>query len=429
MRTSRRFLLFFALVSWATGATAQTNAVSPPLAGQPTVASAVQQEFKYYAWEGTRGTNVFEPERGKGSQLYAPITAGTVVDYAGSARWELAAKAGYVWSRHTTQGQEASLEHALDTQLSGSVTIASLGYIQPVIGIVANLPTGDSFLPGRQRFVRMDPDLVEIGAYGEGLNINPFVGFTVAPTANFILTPAVGYAWRGRFDKEGFDSTTGRTDLRESIDPGDVVTASLNTTAKIGAAIVQGSLAYTSESEVTKDGIPFGKKGAGYIANVATAIPVVPKFNVLLNGSWKFNERNEVLGLAGTLVDEPKNSNSHVLIGVVQPTVDLSDKLRLGISYAILHRTENFYDIIEDRFIPARTKHAVGASLDFAPAPNALITLGLSRFWIRDDTGALLVTSTFTPTGGGPVTANTANLPPELHYQGWIGTISASVRF
>jgi hypothetical protein len=406
------------------GGLGQTPPSQEPMAGQPTIVSSVSQEFRFATWEGSRGSNLFLPERGEGWQVYAPLTMGRTVDFAGGPKWELAAKTGYIWSHHTTKGQEGSYEGTVDTQLSAKVTLAGSTYVSPFAGVVVSVPTGESVLPGRQRFTRMDPDLVEIGAYGAGVNVNPLLGFSFAPTATFVVSPAIGYAWQGKFDREGGLLVPPGTVIppnapNDTVDPGDVLTASLNATAKVGTWTVEGSFAYTSSTKVTLNGVAIGQKGGGYVTNVAALYPAAPKVNLLLNGSWAFYERDRIAkdpqNPDGELIVEPKNVNSHVLLGAIQPTYDLSDQLRLGLNYSILHRTDNFYDIIELRYIAPRTKHSVGLTLDYALSQTAIVTVTGSRFWLHEEPG-------FLDSGG-------LNLPPAGDFVGWTASVSGSVRF
>jgi hypothetical protein len=39
-------------------------------------------DFRFSTWQGTRGTNVFAPERGKGTQYYAPLSLGLTYERA-----------------------------------------------------------------------------------------------------------------------------------------------------------------------------------------------------------------------------------------------------------------------------------------------------------------------------------------------------------
>jgi hypothetical protein len=379
--------------------------------------------------------------RGEGSQFYAPTTGLMVADFANGPRWEFSARTGYVWSHHGTDGQEATYEGAVDTQVSAQITLRGFEYVSPIAGLVVNVPTGESFLPGQQRFVRMDPDLVELGAYGEGLNVNPTIGFSFAPTANWIVTPSVGYARRGKYDKEGGivllnttpPSALDLTSSKVSTTPGDALTASLTSVGRLGDWTVQGSFAYTSQSDVEMDGVPVGRAGATYFANVAAVYPLAPTASILFNGSWRYAEKNKIQDPAsltagapfggGDLIEEAKNSNSNVLIGAVQPTVLLTDQLSMGVNYSILWRDENYYNIIEDRFYPARTKHSLGLVFDYAPSQTSVISLSGSRFWAADEAGPLQA-QTIDPAG------NVTNVVvPERAYTGYTGALTAKIQF
>ena len=405
-----------------------------PMAGDATVKTAVQQDFKFISWEGTRGTNIFLPERGEGSQFYAPTTAGVSANLANAALWELAVRTGYVWSHHATKGQEATYEGATDTLAALKVTIGGFTYISPFVSVSTNIPTGDSFLPGQQRFVRMDPDLVDIGAFGEGFNINPAVGFTFAPTANFMVSPSVGYAWRGKFGREGGVASVNNalTETEIEADPGNVLQASLTSVARLGAVTVQGSFTHISQSEVTMNGVPVGQAGARYAGSLRALYPVTPKFAIDFSAGWTFAEKNKAPKTppsqtlpfgGGDLIEEAKNSNSHVVIAGIQPTYALTDTLSLGVNYSFLWRNENYYDIIEDRFIPARTKHSVGLVFDYALSKSAVVSLTGSRFWVHDDDGPV---GTQVSIGGTPITTE---ILPERDYTGWTGALTAKIQF
>src|SRR5262245_4733674 len=300
---ARRGLALVAVGVPLSGALGQASSEPRAMAGDAAVTSVVQQDFKFSSWEGTRGSNIFAPERGSGSQFYAPTTAAMTANLANAALWEFAVRTGYVWSHHATKGQEATYEGLTDSVLSAKVTIGGFTYVSPFVSVSANVPTGDSFLPGQQRFVRMDPDLVELGAYGEGFNVNPVVGFTFAPTAALLISPSVGYAWRGKFDREGGfiivnnNGSVSETDLtgtRVQADPGNVLQASLTAAAKLGAGTVQGSFTYVSQSEVSLNGIPVGQAGAGYVASVRALYPLAANVTLDVSGGWSFKERNRV---------------------------------------------------------------------------------------------------------------------------------------
>jgi hypothetical protein len=419
---------------------AQTAPGSQPAAEGTAATSVVEQDFKFVTWEGTRGTNIFKPEHGEGTQFYASLTGAMSVNLANAALWELAAKTGYVWSHHGTQGQEATYDGPTDTVLAAKVTIGGFTNVSPFLSVNMNVPTGESFLPGQRRFVRMDPDLVELGAYGEGFNVNPAVGFTFAPTATFTLSPSIGYAWRGKFDREGGfttlfnNGTTSGDDLtitRVGVDPGNALQASLTSVAKIGTSTVEGSFTYVSQSEVSVNGVPVGQTGAGYVASVRAVYPVSQKLSLDLSGGWSFRERNKVPQTppsttlpfgGGDLIEEAKNSNSNVLIAGLQPIYALTDQLALWMNYSFLWRDQNSYDIIEDRFIPGRVKHSLGLGFDYALSKTAVVSLSGSRFWAHDGAGPVGTQVTTT-------TTTASEILPERDYTGWTGVVSAKVQF
>jgi hypothetical protein len=426
----------FALVACGLSVSGAAGQSAPPSAGEAVVTSVVEPDFRFATWAGTRGTNIFKPERGEGSQFYASLTGAMTANLANAALWELAARTGYVWSHHGTQGQEATYVGPTDTVLTAKVTLGGFTYVSPFVSVNANVPTGESFLPGQQRFVRMDPDLVELGAYGEGFNLNPVVGFTFAPMATFMVSPSIGYAWRGKFDREGGFITVNEngkisgddlTGTRVEADPGNVLQASLTSAAKIGAATFQGSFTYVSQSEVSLNGIAVGQAGAGYVASVRALYPMAANVTLDVSGGWSFKERNRVPKTppsttlpfgAGDLIEEAKNSNSHVLIGAIQPTFALTDNVALGANYSFLWRDQNSYDILEDRFIPGRIKHSVGLVLDYALSKTTVVTLSGSRFWVHDGAGP-----------AGTETNTTVEILPDRNYTGWTGVLAAKVQF
>lgn len=393
--------------------------------------SFVNTTTTYSSWTGDRGSNVFAALGGKGHQVYSPTNIG--IDYLqpNAVKVETRVKGGYVYANQSTPGQNATYEGPVDTQASLNATFLNFDNIRPQLGVAVNLPTGTSYLPGQQRFARMDPDLVEIGSYGAGFNVNPTAGFVVGLNENTAMSFSAGYAWQGAFIREGIDLAAGLTptgggfgagafDLKRKINPGDVFTGNANITTQVGRLVLLGSFAYMSESAVIIDGIDSGRAGARYVSNLAANYQIDDRWAIALNGSWSFQEKNEI-AIAGVLVPELKNSNSHVLIGSVEPTYQLTERLRLGVNYSFLWRNENYYNQFEDQFIPAKTKHTVGASANYALTPTASIEMRGSYSWIEQETGALLPL-TLVPT-------IRAALPPQLTYEAWMASIAANFRF
>ncbi len=387
--------------------------------------SFVNTTTKYYSWTGSRGSNIFEPYSGNGSLLYVPTTIGVDYYLPSSAKVETRVKTGYVSAHQGTPGEVASYDGPVDSQVSINATFLQFSSIRPQMGVAANLPTGTSYLPDNQRFARMDPDLVEIGSFGAGYNINPTVGFIMGINQTTAVSVSGGYAWQGAFNRETVDLNAqggyGSFDGVARVNPGDVFTANANVTTEFNKLVLLASFAYMSESKATVDGMAIGRAGARYTANVAATQTIDQRWAVVLNGSWSFQEKNEIVMPGGGFGLEPKNSNSNVVIGSIEPSYIATDTLKLAVNYSFLWRDENYYDQFEGRFIPAKTKHTVGGSATWAFAPGALLEFRGSYSWIHQNDSAYLPVVLVPP--------SYAIIPPALTYTAWMASVTGSVRF
>lgn len=72
--------------------------------------------------------------------------------------------------------------------------------------------------------------------------------------------------------------------------------------------------------------------------------------------------------------------------------VDLREPIsRFPLNYSFLFRDNNYYDPLQDQFIPAKQKHLAGASVTYAATPTSSITVRGSHAWVRQDDGPLLL--------------------------------------
>jgi outer membrane immunogenic protein len=396
-----------------------------------TFSAFTNSEVRYSSWNGTRGSNIFAADRGSGYQIYAPTTAGFDYEVPSELKLESRFKGGYVYSNHSTPNQLAIYNGPIDTQATFNATFQNFDTIKPTLGVALNLPTGNSFLPGNERFARMDPDLVDVGSYGVGFNVNPTAGFVVGINESTALSMSAGYAWQGAFTKEAIN--LGLTpsnflistfDIMQRVKPGDIFTANANLTSSVGKnLLLAASFAYMSESKLTIDGIPAGRAGAHYVSNLAVNYQIDERWALALNGSWSFQEKNDISNFLGGLIAEPKNSNSHMLIGSFEPSYQLTDSLRLAVNYSVLYRNANFYNQLEDQFSPAKLKQTAGISASYAIAQNASITLRGSHSWIRQNDGPLLVTTILPPPPAFVFQ------PPTMTFEVWAASIGATMTF
>jgi outer membrane immunogenic protein len=400
---------------------ARTHAAhsSPAFPGR--FSSFVNTGVQYGGWEGTRGPNVFQPDRGKGYQVYSPLAIG--IDYdEPNFKVETRAKGGYVYTAQRTDGQTAYYSGPIDTQTSFNVVLLNFENIRPQFGVAMNLPTGTSYLPNNQRFTRIDPDLAPVGSYGAGFNINPTAGFVVGIDQNTAISLSAGYAWQGTFVREAINLNTpgvGAFNLKQYINPGDVVTANFNITTQVANTVIYGTFAYMSESSVAINGVDAGRAGARYNSNLTFNTQIDDRWSVNTNLTWSFQEKNEIV-IGGVTTTEPKNSNSHVVIGSFEPGYLVTERLRMFVNYSFLWRDENFYDQIENQFIPAKQKHTVGLGGRYAVTETTSIDVRGGHSWIEQDASSIIPVV--------PVPA-VAAVPPELHYTAWTVSTAANFRF
>lgn len=281
----------------------------------------------------------------------------------------------------------------------------------------------------------MDPDLVEVGSYGVGFNINPTAGFIFGLSESTAVSISAGYTWQGDFTKEGIRSAelvnpggvpptilVNTTDLKQRVRPGNSYTVNGNISSTFDSLALTGSFAYVGSSHGSIDGVVSGRAGAKFTANGTARYRFDDRTSLTLNLSWSFAEKNDIPNGLGGLVTEPSNSNSHVFTGSIEPSYMLTDRLRIAANYSFLYRNHNYYDPLQQQFVPAKQKHLVGASATYALSDTASITLRGSRAWIEQNDGAFLVTNF-----GPPQVL--AFQPPTLRYDVWAASISASARF
>lgn len=410
---------------------------APPLAEAPSPWSAfTSNEVRYSSWTGTRGANVFAPDRGSGYQVYSPTTIGIDYNLPSEYKLETRLRGGYVYAAQNTPGQLARYEGPVDTQASFNLTFLNFDSIRPLLGLSLNLPTGTSYLPGNQRFTRMDPDLVDVGSYGVGFNVNPTAGFIIGLNETTAVSLSLGYTWQGNFTREGISLTQipdpslpppatvvlSSFDLKQRVHPGDAFTANGNISSTFGNLALIASFAYMGSTRASIDGLATGTHGASFTANGAANYQIDERWALSTNVSWNFSEKNEIPdGLGGVLV-EPKNSNSNVVIGSIEPSYMATEKVRLALNYSFLYRDHDYYDPLEDQFVPAKQKHSVGGSVTYATTPTSTITLRGSHAWVRQDDGPLLLTEV------GPPVILTLQ-PPMLKYEVWAASIAANLNF
>jgi hypothetical protein len=391
-------------VCWGVVATASIGQAAdvPPKAALAPVAlsdrwSAVfASEARFYSWRSSRGSPTsINDSPGRGSQVYVPYALQLVGSPNDSFKVELLGRGGWVHAKQTTFGVSGDVATITDTVASGTVTYLGSPGIQPFLSLNLNIPTGKAALFGSSANARMDPDLVEIGSYGEGWNVGPSVGFNHPISSSLVLTVAAGQTWRGAFERESslvalpVSELVGNERVPQQparLDPGDIftVTASLSYASGPWSASVQGLL--SEETTTIEDGVALYKGGRRYYANAVLGYQWPGSWGATtFTASFSHSNRNDVRFLgASQLATEPFNTNSNLYRVGIQHLWSVGHALWLGPAGSYLTRDRNTYDAGTLQFVPAKERYAAGLLMQAVATQAVSFTLRAEHIWTRE---------------------------------------------
>jgi hypothetical protein len=346
-------------------------------------------EVRYFTWSGTRGfpTDVAPLSgNGHGTQVYNPFAR--QLSGNPNSNWKIDAtlRGGFVWASQTTSGNRGSVSTPVDTQLAGTATFLGFNGVQPFAALNFNLPTGSSALYGNSRFARMDPDLVDLQTYGEGLNVGPTFGVNIPITPELIVTLSAGYTERGTFDKEAADPITGDITATDHIKNGNEATVTGAVGYTHGALAIQGSVSQAWDSSSSVDGLVQYRVGprttfSGYIGYAWS-----DQWSSSINGYWVHTGKNDVLGAApGLLVPEMFNSNTDIVRINVDSTYKMANGLAIGPVASFLDRSHNSWDATAFAFVPAKTRWSIGGIAAYPVQSNLKINARVEHIWTHED--------------------------------------------
>src|SRR5262249_36880598 len=126
---------------------------------------------RYYAWSNTIG--------GSGSQLYVPYAAQTVGRPNDDWKIEFLIRSGYISSRQSANGASAEAESLTDTTLSSTFTYLGWNGVHPFVSMNINMPTAHKS-NGSAPTAKPDSDLVKTPIFGQGWNVGPSAGASIA---------------------------------------------------------------------------------------------------------------------------------------------------------------------------------------------------------------------------------------------------------
>jgi hypothetical protein len=385
------------------------------------------EDFRYFSWRANIGYShlplfpgQLPPGPGSGSQIYVPMALKVIGKPTPDWKVTFLVRSGYVSARQTTPGASGEVSTTTDTMLNAKAAFLGWNGIQPFATLSVNVPTGKSALLGTSAFARLDPDLVDLATYGEGLNIGPTGGVNVPLTDDILVSAGGGYTYRGPYDREGaIDPVTlvqGLTHLK----PGDQASAN----GTIGydddrLAIVLGGN-YTVESTTFLDDQAFYKTGDRRRANLAVSYEWDKFWDSSATANYSHYNRNSVamLGMPG-LVPEQFNSNATVY------RVDVDTTYKLGPWSAgpvggYLFRDRNSWNSDSFQFLPAKTRWLAGGVMGYKLTPQTAINGRFEYYWISEGSN---------PQKIALGTALPGTAIPAVSGTGWLMSLAATVKW
>jgi len=328
---------------------------------------------------------------GRGSQFYTPF--GLSMNGAPATDWNLqvVARGGSVFASQSAGAFSGSVSTATDTTLSATVTYTGFNGWQPYVTMMANLPTGSSLLANTATWARMDPDLVPIAIYGEGLNLGPTLGVTIPFNQEFTMVVNGGYTWRGKYWKEGgFDPVSMTTAAPQDTDPSRVWTGAVSATWTHGPLMLQGSGSYAVETINSVDGVAQYRTGPRTTISGSGSYMWDDHWTTAVDGYWVHIDRNDIPSVIAPfpLTTEMLDSNNNIFrINANQTyrTPFQNGTLTVGPVGSFMFRQHNSWDETSANFVPAKTRYSVGASAGYAPNNTANVSLRVEHVWINED--------------------------------------------
>lgn len=364
---------------------------------------------------------------GGGSETYTPIAARVVGRPSDDFKVDFTARGGWVSAHQSTAGVSGSVSTATDTQLNGTVTYYGIANFQPFISVSSNLPTGQSALFGSAANARMDPDLVEISTFGEGLNYGPSIGFNLPVTRNFLLSAAAGYTWRGNYLRD--NSLSAQTPLVQTatwVEPSQVFTTTGSATFQIGQFSASLTAALSKETTTTENAAALYRAGDRYVVSTSFSYDWKEAGQTTLTVAGAHANRNEVkLANVPVLVKEIMDTNADVLKVGVQHLVPVG-RLTIGPMANFLVRQRNSYDATTLQFVPEKERYSGGMVARYAVTDKVTLNARGEYAWTHEHDN---------PAPGGQKFSVLLNafIPgsavPQVSSTGWLCAVGANASF
>jgi hypothetical protein len=295
-----------------------------------------------------------------------------------------------------------------DTVVSGTATYLGIPGLQPFIAMNLNLPTGTTALYGIAANARMDPDIVDLATFGEGLNVGPTVGVNIPILDALILTFGSGYTWRGGYRMEALLDPANLEQATTLVGPGRIATQTASLGYQQTKLTLLASASYAHETTTYLDHVASYVLGDRYTLSATAGYSWTQSSSTTFTAAWTNAEKNRVLDPAlMAVIPESFRSNSAVYRYRLEQSF-ASGNWTVAPMVNYMRRDQNSYNPVTQQFIPAKTRIGTGGSAQYAISEGTSLKASAEHFWINE---------------------NHTELTPDLRVRGWIAILGGSMKF
>ena len=323
----------------------------------------IQTGMNYNWWDSDKEDD--------GDQLYVPVTVN-----GGYDDFSFTLLTSFAHTRSDdSEGRSRSLSCVVDTKLNFSYALVDRFPADIIFGVDFNLPTGKTKLDRDELGLLLDPDLVSISQYGEGLNVNPTIALAKVGE-NWAAGIGVGYLMRGDYDY---------SEAVLDYDPGDILSITGEVAGFFSSELkgrLYGELAryekdkvgkrdYYEESDFKLIGVELGYYREAWDASLS--------IESIFRGKSKFQEEG-----AGLLTEERSSYGDEYNLSLSGRYL-WNDKTTVRYQVAYLLVNENDYAKSSPFYIGDRNKVSLLLSLLKAFSPSFDCEFTLSGYLLDVD--------------------------------------------
>ena len=306
----------------------------------------------------------------KGTQLAIPIRAGFVYE---GFKAQLVNAFAYT-SIKPDEGNSVSLSRFLDTKINLSYEVLGRPPADFLVGCGFNLPTGyTDFKTHELVLASLPPDLLPITSFGEGFNINPYLGVS-KEWERLAAGFGLGYQWRGKYDY---------SEMIMDLDPGDVMTLTAEATYAFTEEL-QGRILgeYAGYGKDKVDGNDYYKEGAlTFLGLGATYARPSWQLDADLNGI--FRAKGKYYTDAATPVSNEKNYGDEWQANLKQ-TCFLNSTTSVISHLGFLSIAKNGFTQDSPYYARGRQKISLGCGMEKTFTKSTKGNIDLNLFTLKD---------------------------------------------